>query len=121
VLSAAERQGLTFPQAVIDAIFHEPLGHELAYELARTPDDLRRLASLSPVAAAREVGKRLTRLEAASSGPAKTTEPPTSKAKAPIKPVDAAPLAASDDDYTDDEPLEVHVARENARDRKRSR
>lgn len=63
--------------------------------------------------------RRSSESAAANPGPAPTRVP--SAAKAPISPVRTSPHSADDDDGSDDEPIEAHIRRENARDRKSGR
>jgi hypothetical protein len=67
-------------QAVMDS----EKGAELAYVLAKDPEELKRLVKLGPIAVAREIGKIEAKLETKPASHAKTTP---SKAPDPIKPV----------------------------------
>jgi hypothetical protein len=85
VLESVEHIGLT--TVLRDALFADPLGPELAYELARKPDDFARIVNLDPLAALTALGEFKARLE-----PAKTAAPsngvkPVSRAPNPIRPV----------------------------------
>jgi hypothetical protein len=102
-----------------DLITDSPVGPEILLYLSDHPDDAQRLSTLHPIQVIREMGKLEARLEAAHSGPAKET-PKASAAKPPIKPVGSSPQIA-DDDGSDDEDVDAHIARENARDRKAAR
>lgn len=67
---------------VVDTLLDSDSGPELAYHLAKHPETVRRINALSPLAAAREIG----RIEASLSTPAAPREKPASKAPAPITP-----------------------------------
>lgn len=69
-------------QHVHEVLLDSDRGPELAYHLAKNPDEAARISALSPLAAARELG----RLEASLEKPA-TASKPVSKAPAPIKPI----------------------------------
>lgn len=72
---------------VLESILDSDVGPQLAYHLAKHPDVAERLNAMTPVQAAREIG----RLEAAVTGPATTQPTPPAKrtttAPAPINPV----------------------------------
>lgn len=65
---------------IVNALFDCDHAADIAYHLGQNPQEARRIASLSPIATAREIGK----LEARFSGPPQKT---TSKAPDPTKPV----------------------------------
>ena len=67
---------------VVDSLLDSDSGPELAYHLAKNPETVKHINSLSPLAAAREIG----RIEASLSTPAAPREKPASKAPAPITP-----------------------------------
>lgn len=77
---------------VVDALLDSDSGPELAYHLAKHPETVKRINSLSPLAAAREIG----RIEATLSNPAAPQIKPASKAPAPITPVRSSAPAAVD-------------------------
>ena len=71
---------------VLESILDSDVGPQLAYHLAKHPDVAERLNAMTPVQAAREIG----RLEAAVASPAAQITPPakrTTSAPAPINPV----------------------------------
>ncbi|MES2355604.1 MAG: hypothetical protein V4568_14640 [Pseudomonadota bacterium] len=72
--------------AVRDLFLTSENGPELAYELAKSRDEFTRVNKLSPLAAAREIGKLEARLAKPSS---ETKESKTTKAPTPINPVRA--------------------------------
>lgn len=72
--------------AMQEAILESPVGPDLAYWLGSHPQDAARIADLSPVSQARELGK----IEASLSAPPEPKKPKPSAAPAPIKPVSAA-------------------------------
>jgi hypothetical protein len=75
---------------VVDTLLDSDSGPELAYHLAKHPETVRRINELSPLAAAREIG----RIEASLSTPAAPREKPASKAPAPITPARSSAPAA---------------------------
>jgi hypothetical protein len=77
---------------VVDTLLDSDLGPELVYHLAKHPETVKRINSLSPLAAAREIG----RIEATLSNPAAPQIKPASKAPAPITPVRSSAPAAVD-------------------------
>jgi len=111
---------------VIPYLTNQEDGPQLLLYLSEHPDLAQRLAGtettppLHPVDQIRELAKISARLEAATSGPAPGT-PIASAAKPPIKPVGSSPQVTDQDDGSDDESVEQHIARENARERKAGR
>jgi hypothetical protein len=82
----AEVDDIPLSPTLQDIILSSENGPELAYELAKNREEFARVCKLSPLAAAREMGKLEARL--ASKQSAGTTEiKKTTKAPAPIKPV----------------------------------
>lgn len=77
---------------VVDTLLDSDSGPELAYHLAKNPETVKRINALSPLAAAREIG----RIEATLSIPAAPKVKPASKAPAPITPVRSSAPAAVD-------------------------
>ncbi|MDE3022975.1 MAG: hypothetical protein KGI54_14145 [Pseudomonadota bacterium] len=72
------------------AILESDIGPELLYHLAKNPDEAKRLSSLSPIAAIREIGKLETKLEKKPETEGKQETKPEikpSSAPAPITPV----------------------------------
>ena len=101
-------------QDVLEAVDHIPVspamqdifvnsenGHELMYELAKDPEEYERINKLSPLAAAREIGKREAKLSAASKSGETTIETKTTKAPPPVKPVSGKSTSASTKDPGD--------------------
>lgn len=83
------------PRHVAAVLNDSPLGAELAYHLATHPDTYRRITSLEPFAAVRELG----RLEAGLESPKKPEAPkPQTKAPRPPAPVTAPPAPKPSDD-----------------------
>ena len=80
-------------QPMMDAIFDSEHGPDIAYHLGKHPDDAKRIAGLSPVAAIREIGKIEARFLQGAMPPEQKR---TSKAPEPITPVGGA--GASDKD-----------------------
>ena len=77
---------------VVDTLLDSDSGPELAYHLAKNPETVKRINALSPLAAAREIG----RIEATLSIPAAPPVKPASNAPAPITPVRSSAPAAVD-------------------------
>ena len=77
---------------VVDTLLDSESGPELAYHLAKRPETVKRINALSPLSAARELG----RIEATLSNPAAPQIKPASKAPAPITPVRSSAPAAVD-------------------------
>lgn len=106
--------------SVLHAIAEDEQGPAVAYYLADHPDEVQRLALLTPVAAVREIGKLFGRLSAAPVGSAEKAVVITSKAKPLIKPVSAAPMAP---DHSPPDPEKVSLSEfmryHNAEERKR--
>ncbi len=73
------------PVAVEDLILDSDLGPAVMYELAKDPEELERVCKLSPMRAAREIGKIEARIKA--SEKPETKEAKKTKAPPPIKPV----------------------------------
>lgn len=73
--------------AVQELIVSSENGPALMYELAKNPDEYARICKLSPLAAAREMGKVEARLAAQSSGETKIEAKKITKAPKPIGPV----------------------------------
>jgi hypothetical protein len=76
-----------------EAIIESEKGAEVLYHLGSHPDEAKRIAMLSPLAAARELG----RIEARLSMPAPRT---TTKAPPPVKPVGASDAGVRKDPAT---------------------
>lgn len=93
-------------------------------EYLSDPKNFQRLATLPPIPLSRALARVEADLAAASPkeprGPA-AKSPPASQAHAPIKPLGSAPRVPDDDTGSDDEPLDVFIRRENAKDRKAGR
>ncbi len=105
-------------QVMAEAVMADELGPEILYHLGSNPSEARRIAQLSPVQQAREIGKLSAKLAAAP--PAKTI----SSAPAPITPVSARNVAPKIVDTTDPRAAKSMSASEwidaeNARERKR--
>jgi len=77
---------------VVDTLLDSESGPELAYHLAKRPETVKRINALSPLSAARELG----RIEATLSNPAAPQFKPASKAPAPITPARSSAPAAVD-------------------------
>lgn len=91
-----------FSPEIQEAIVSSPLAAHVAYALAKDPENAERIASLSPAAAAREIGRIEAKIEAEKAIPKpKPAARPASSAPAPIKPVtpkiDPKPAAPAND------------------------
>lgn len=73
--------------AVREIIISSENGPELLYELAKNPDEAKRIASLGPLAAAREMGKIEARLSSSKSSDSKQDTKKISQAPKPLAPV----------------------------------
>ncbi len=95
VLDEAKVAGVRWSPMLSQAVSFHPLGHELAYALAKDPTESARLSAIQhPVIFGVELGKKLALLQAAHSGPASKVVS-ISQAPAPIKPVDAGGTSSS--------------------------
>lgn len=99
-------------------VLQHPLGHTVAYEVAKDAELRARLMGASSrVLFMAEMGKLLTRLEGAPTGsPPKTA--PVSKAKPPVQPAKGQPQATGGppgDDATDEEHLAYYQQQDRAR------
>lgn len=83
VLRQPRDGGPYISQAMADAIKLSPQSHELAYYLGKNKEESARISELSPLAAARELGK----IEAKLSLPTPIKAKKTTDAPAPIKPI----------------------------------
>jgi hypothetical protein len=83
VLAAVDHIPLT--PVMQDLIINSDNGHQILYELAKDPDVYEQVMKLSPIMAAKEMGRREARLAVKSSD--EPTETKTTKAPPPIKPV----------------------------------
>jgi hypothetical protein len=97
-------EDITISTALQELIVSSDNGPELIYELAKNRSELERIAKLSPLAAAREIGKLETRIAAgqASAGEKKPEPKKITKAPKPIDPVGGGKgaVAKSIDDPT---------------------
>ncbi len=76
--------------ALAEVIMTSDHGPEILYELAKNPDEARRIVALSPLAVARELGKIESRFSKAPSAEAEEPEPrKLTKAPKPLEPVTA--------------------------------
>lgn len=87
---------ITLSAGLQESILSSDVGPALMYELAKDRNELERIAKLSPIAAAREVGKIEARLaKAAESSKETEIKPKQTKAPPPILPVGAKGSAKS--------------------------
>jgi hypothetical protein len=80
-----DAQDIPISKSTAEAIQSSDLGADVAYYLAKNPDEAVRINSLSPIAAAREIGRIESYVEYEKDQNKKKV--PVSKAPAPIKPV----------------------------------
>lgn len=76
-----EQPDLMLSPAMVQNILESDIGHELAYYLGQNPDEVDRIAALSPTAATREMGKLEAKLASVTPAPKKSSAP------APINPL----------------------------------
>lgn len=88
----AEVDDIPISLTVKEVILGSDNGAELMYELAKNRDEYARICKLSPIAAARELGKFEARIKASES---KTETTKTTKAPPPVKPVGSKANATS--------------------------
>ncbi|MDA1095313.1 MAG: hypothetical protein O3A25_18935 [Acidobacteria bacterium] len=112
------REDLLLTAPMVDVIKDSPVGPQLMLHMARTPEDVDRLARMHPVLAYGEMKKLEARYEGAHSGPPDASKP-FSKARPPIKPVERADHIADDDAVPDDLSVDEHIRRMNLRDSKK--
>jgi len=105
---------------VRQAILESPLGPSLLYHLATHPEDRQQVIATNPDGRAlRYLGKLEARLEAATTGPART--PAVTTAKPPIKPVGGSPVSGDSPPDPDSEDLDAHIEFYNRQERGRRR
>lgn len=90
--------GLSFTSTMVEALTEDGM-HDIAYELAKQPEEVARIAALPPIAQVKEI----LRMQASSQS--KAAERTTTKAPPPIKPIRAAgaPATKSPADMSMDE------------------
>ncbi len=95
--------GIVLPRHVQAAILESDLGADIAYELANDHTELKRIAGLSVLAAARAIGKIEARLEAqASTEATPTSKPKVTNAPKPPSTVSGGRVVKSADVYSDE-------------------
>jgi hypothetical protein len=110
--------GRQFTPFMTDAILQHPHGHEIAYALmtdARLYEAIAKAPSW--IVAMTELGKLLTRLEAAPAPAQPPKAAPVTSAKPPISPVGSSPVASDDGEVSDELDVDEHIRRMNAKDR----
>lgn len=85
----SEVDDIPLSQAIQTSIIESEVGPQITYELAKNRKELERIASLNPLAAAREIGKIEAKLLLQSSEEKKPETKKTTKAPQPIAPVSA--------------------------------
>lgn len=114
---------LALPMPILSRMAQSDLGPDLVLHLSEHPDLAQRLATLPAPDALELFGEIKATVKAtldAASPAAPARRVPVSSAKAPIKPVGSSAQVIGDEP-SDDEAVEVFIARENARDRKAGR
>lgn len=81
--------------AIFQALLESDLGPAIGYHLAANPDEIQRIAKLSPARAIAEIGKIEAKLSATEKPP-ETPKSPVSKAPKPPKPVSGSSAADAD-------------------------
>jgi len=117
--------GLTYTDAMTQAIVGSEIFVELAYHLGGNPDEVERIAALTPVSQIREIGRIEERLQAKQPEKDKDKSPSddksgkkrTTKATEPIKPVSGAGGGSSYD--PESASVNEYIEKEDARERKR--
>ena len=95
--------GIVLPRHVQAAILESDLGADIAYELANDHTELKRIAGLSVLAAARAIGKIEARLEAqASTEATPTPKPKVTNAPKPPSTVSGGRVVKSPDVYSEE-------------------
>lgn len=89
----ADHGDMKFSDTLEEAILTSDLGPAIVYELARNPDELKRINSLGVVQAGKEIGKLEAKLAKAQES-SKTVETKITKAPPPLKPVGSAKSGA---------------------------
>lgn len=79
--------GPAFTTIMTEALFESDMGIDVAYELAKNPQETLRISNLSPVAQAKAIFEAEAKVKA-------NQAPPKSKAPAPVKPVRGGSSAA---------------------------
>jgi hypothetical protein len=102
VQGAIADHNVQISRAMSEAITESEQGPDVVYYLAKHPDEARRISALSPLAAAREIGKIELKVTPEAE-PDKTAEVKVSKAPPPVKPVGSkASTGKTLDDAGDD-------------------
>ena len=101
----AESQAIPYTQAMADAIVGTDTGLDIAYYLGKNPGEATRIAGLSPIQAAKEIGK----LEVKLSQPSGKK---VSAAAEPIKPVGHGPSVPTDINSIEDDEAWLRAERE---------
>ena len=87
--------------AVQDAILTSDNGPELMYQLAKNPDEYRRICQLPAMQAARAIGRFESRIQKESPAESPAKQPKTTKAPPPLKPVGKASSGTVKKDLSD--------------------
>ena len=100
----AESQTIPYTQAMADAIVGTETGLDIAYYFGKNPAEATRIAGLSPLQAAKEIGKLEVKLAAVA--------PKTSAAPTPIRPVAGGPAIPTDINAIEDDETWLKAERE---------
>ncbi|MFA4826473.1 MAG: hypothetical protein WC593_15085 [Methanoregula sp.] len=104
VCKPPEQGGPAFSMEMIEIWQDSPVGHQLAYELAKNPEEVWRLRNLPPHRMAMELARREQKLSVAPAQPKKITSAPN-----PITPV--TPAATAVNKTLEDMPTDEFMAR----------
>jgi hypothetical protein len=111
-----DAQDIPISPDVAEAIQSSDLGGDIAYYLAKNPEEALRINSLTPMAAAREIGRIESYVEYEKTQSKKVV--PVSKAPSPIKPVKSSSTASGTKSLEDMSPSE-YMAYMNKRETER--
>jgi len=112
-----DAQDIPITPAVVEALQSSDIGADVAYHLAKHPEKAERLNTLSPIAAAREIGRIESLVEGSKAKPAKRL----SGAPAPIKPVRNTASKGTGKKSLDDMSPEEYMAHRNKQEQSRGR
>jgi len=102
----AEIAEIKLSSAIIETLAESELGPQLAYHFGKNPEELERINELSPISAAREIGKLEAKLSS-------TEKPPKKQSSAP-NPITPVSTRSSDSGLSDNLPAEEWIKRRNA-------
>lgn len=97
------------PKIMLDIISESDHGPQMLYDIAKDHAEFEKLSKLSPIALAREIGRREAKISVQSVSGQQTTQNKATKAPAPISPVRNG-TAVSTKDYRGEVPYREYVA-----------